>query len=289
MKKFLLVLTLFLLPAHLFAQTTAPASGDMVDWSVQTTWKLDTVPVDIAHSLDQKRVFILGFDNKVHIYTANGVKLGVIPVSKGVTAIDIAPRGERLFLINGEQNSFTAINVSFPVKLDLTGAPFLGKENAPVALTLFSDFQCPYCKNVQPLLEKFLEDNPETLKIAFKHMPLNIHEYAQPAAHAAIAAQNQGKFWQMHDALFAIEKLNLQKITEAAQSINLDMDRFQKDMDSPQTHQRLLNDMRAARKADVTGTPTLFLNGKRVTKRDLPSMQRMLDKEMKIIKADKSK
>jgi predicted DsbA family dithiol-disulfide isomerase len=285
MKKLLLFVTILLIPAQLFAQTTEPASGDMVDWSVLTTWKLDTVPLDLVHSLDQKKVFILGFDHNVHIYNADGLKLGVIPVNKGVTAIDIAPRGERLFLINGEENSFTAINVSFPVKIDISKAPYLGPENAPVTLTVFSDFQCPFCSKVQPELEKLLENNPTNLKITFMHMPLNMHEYAQPAAHAAIAAQNQGKFWQMHDALFAIEELNLQKIDEAAKSIELDMNRFQKDMNSPQTHQRLLEDMRAASKADVTGTPTLFINGRRVMQRDPGSIQTMIDRELKIISA----
>ncbi len=290
MKKLLLILALTIFSANILqAQTSEPASGDMVDWSILATWKLDAVPVDIAHSLDQKKVFILGFDSKVHIYAANGLKLGVIPVSKGVTAIDIAPRGERLFLINGEDNSFTAVSVGFPVKLDISRAPFLGNENAPVTLTEFSDFECPYCSKVKPLLDKLLENNPNTLKIAFMHMPLNNHEYAQPAGHAAIAAQNQGKFWQMHDALFAIEEIDLQKIDAAARSIGLDMDKYQKDMSSPETQQRLLQDMRAAKNADVSGTPTIFINGRRVMQRDLATMQSMIDKEMKIIQSDKAK
>ncbi len=286
MKKLLFILIFFLIPVHLYAETSTPTTGDMVDWSVQTTWKLDTVPVDIAHSLDQKKVFILGFDSKVHVYKSDGFKLGVIPVSKGVVAIDIAPRGERLFLINGEDSSFTSVAVTFPVKLDLSRAPFLGNENAPVTLALFSDFQCPYCSKVQPKLEKLLENNPDNLKIAFMHMPLNMHQHAKPAARAAIAAQYQDKFWQMHDALFAIENINPKKIEEAAKSINLDMDRFKKDLNSPQTQQRLLKDMQVAQKADVSGTPAIFINGRRATQRELPAMQRMIDRELRIIKSE---
>ena len=107
-----------------------------------------------------------------------------------------------------------------------------------------------------------------------------MHNMAETAALAAIAAQNQGKFWQMHDALFAIPKLNKETIDQAAESIGLDMNKYKKDMNSPETKQKLARDLAAARQADVTGTPTLFVNGRRVKNRGPDVIQQMVAQEM---------
>ena len=123
--------------------------------------------------------------------------------------------------------------------------------------------------------------NPETVKLVFKNLPLRMHDQAEPAALAAIAAQNQGKFWQMHDALFGVEKLTKETIEAAAASIGLNMEQFKKDIADPATKQRLLKDMADARKADVSGTPTLFINGQRVKNRSLPAIQATIDHELK--------
>lgn len=107
-----------------------------------------------------------------------------------------------------------------------------------------------------------------------------MHNMAETAALAAIAAQNQGKFWQMHDALFATPKLNKETIDQAAEGIGLDMIKYKKDMNSPETKQKLARDLASARQADVTGTPTLFVNGRRVKKRGPDVIQQMVDQEM---------
>ena len=125
-----------------------------------------------------------------------------------------------------------------------------------------------------------LEKNPESIKIVFKHLPLRMHNMAETAALAAIAAQNQGKFWQMHDALFATPKLNKETIDQAAGSIELDMDKFKKDMNSPETKHKLARDLASARQADVSGTPTLFINGRRVKSRGPDVIQKMVEQEM---------
>jgi hypothetical protein len=111
------------------------------DTSVRASWKLDAKPLDMAHTLDNKKVYILGDDAKVHVYTTDGTRQGSIAVDKGVTGIDIAPRGEMLYLINELDNTFTSLAVSFTATIDVTDAPFLGNENAPVVLAVFSDFQ----------------------------------------------------------------------------------------------------------------------------------------------------
>jgi len=127
-----------------------------------------------------------------------------------------------------------------------------------------------------------LENNPESVKIVFKNLPLtNIHNMAEQAALAGLAAHNQGKFWQMHDALFAMNNnISNEKILAAAKEIGLDMDIFSRDLNSDATKQRLLRDVANARQAEVSGTPTLFINGRRVTDRDPGALQRMINEEL---------
>jgi len=126
-----------------------------------------------------------------------------------------------------------------------------------------------------------LEKNPETLKIAFKNLPLtSIHNMAEPAALAGLAAHNQGKFWQMHDALFAMKDITMEKIIAAAKEIGLDMDTFNADLNSDPTRQRLIKDVMDAREAQVSGTPTLFINGRRVNDRSPEALQQLIDQEL---------
>jgi len=287
MKQGLLICALLVFASSLYAGQQPPTSSRSLDWVVKQQWKLDTKPLDFVHTLDNQKVYVLGADSQVHIFTARGVQLGTIPVDKGVTAIDIAPRGELLYLVNKADQTFTSIAVDFTTTIDITGNPFIGNENAPVTIVIFSDFQCPFCGRIQPLMEQMLEKNPNILKIVFKNFPLvNMHKMAQPAARAAVAAQNQGKFWQMHDALFGLGgKLSLQSINSAAQNLGLDMDKFTKDMNSQKVRQRVQKDIQDANRAGVRGTPTLFINGRHVRNRGLQALQHMIDQEL--AKADK--
>lgn len=124
------------------AFAAAEASGQSkVLLQIEKTWKLPAKPLDIVYSLDGKMVFILTNQNQVLAYTAEGSLLNKIDVEKGVSSIDIAPRGEKLYLINQIDNSFTALSVDFIVSIDTAGSPYLGKENAPVTVAVFTDFE----------------------------------------------------------------------------------------------------------------------------------------------------
>ena len=280
---------ILMLPGQLLAENVQnkTQSNGTVEWTTASSWSLPAKPMDLVHSLDNKKVFILTDDHKVHIYSVQGQLLGAIPVGEGVTAIDIEPRGQALYLVDSKTNTFTTLQVEFIVEINTKNAPFLGKENAPVELVIFTDFECPYCSKTEPLLSQLLENNPDTLKIVFKNMPLSMHKNAEPAARAALAAEQQGKFWQMHDALFAADKLSPEKIDEIAKKIGLDMKKFKEDMKSPAIGQRLARDLLDAREVGVTGTPTLFINGRRVKNRSLKVIQKMIDEE--VAKAKKKK
>ena len=140
MKKAFLFSLFLLLPAQVSAVTPTSADTGSLDWTVKDTWKVAVKPLDFTQSLDQKLVYILGEDQTVYIYSAKGKKLGSIPVDKNTTAIDIAPQGEILYLM-GTDKTYTAIDISFVKKIDVTGSPFLGRKDAIVTMVVFSDFQ----------------------------------------------------------------------------------------------------------------------------------------------------
>lgn len=112
-------------------------------------------------------------------------------------------------------------------------------------------------------------------------MPLGFHKSAIPAALAALAAGEQGKFWEYHDELFAISpKLSQEDLESTATKLGLDLDTFKKDMTSSLIQQKLDKDLKDAKDAGVTGTPTIFVNGIRVKTRSLPAIQKLVDEEI---------
>lgn len=274
--------------AQVQAQATAPTqSENRIDWSIQQSWQIETEPLDFAQSLDNTKVFFLGSDNKVHVYDISGNKIGSIPVGKDIIAIDIAPRGEALYLLNKNKKEYTAIDISVIQNIDISGAPVFGDENAPIAIVVFSDFQCPFCSSVHPLLKQVLKQNKDKVKVVFKHFPLAMNKLATPAALATIAAQNQGKFWEMHDALFAAKgKIELKNIGTIATEIGLDMEQFKKDLTATATSQRLEKDMIDAQLAGISATPTLYINGRKVKNRSMEVIQNMIDRELAKLNID---
>ncbi len=151
-----------------------------------------------------------------------------------------------------------------PVQIPTAGSPSVGPANAPITLVEFSDFQCPYCAAATPELNAVLKANPAQVRFIFKEYPLDTHSQAHLAATAAIAAQLQGKFWPMYDALFAHHtELSRASIFSYAQQVGLDMVRFQTDIDSTVVREAVQRDVQDGDQAGVEGTPTLFINGQR--------------------------
>ncbi len=149
--------------------------------------------------------------------------------------------------------------------IDLRGAAFRGDTSAPVTVVVFSDFQCPFCKRGAARVDELTQKYGRNVRVAFKHYPLPFHEKAPRAAAAAIAAQNQGRFWELHDRLFAQgAALDDDALLGHARAIGLDIERFQRDLDDPATAVRVEADIAEAKKAGVQGTPTFFVNGERL-------------------------
>ncbi len=120
-----------------------PDSGQdkRVEWNVLQKWPTAGKTLDMVHSLDGKFVYLLNDQQTVQVFNSQGQLQGSIPVEEGVTAIDIAPQGELLYLINNKNQTFSSVGVSFIVDVDTTGSPFKGPADAPVTITLFTDFE----------------------------------------------------------------------------------------------------------------------------------------------------
>ncbi|MCY7320350.1 MAG: thioredoxin domain-containing protein [Phormidesmis sp. CAN_BIN36] len=142
-------------------------------------------------------------------------------------------------------------------------SPTTGAKAAKVVLVEFSDFQCPYCSAAHATLKQFMAKHQNDVTLVYKHFPLtSIHSEALPAAKAAWAAGQQGKFWDYHDALFTQQKrLSDAFYQETAKSLGLDMQRFNQDRSSKLAEAAIAQDVQMAEKLGVDGTPFFVMNG----------------------------
>jgi predicted DsbA family dithiol-disulfide isomerase len=144
------------------------------------------------------------------------------------------------------------------------GHPSRGPEHAPVTIVEFSDFECPFCGALFPTIKGLEKSYPETVRVVYRQFPLtNIHPYAMKAAEASLCAHEQGRFWQMHDSLFGFQQdLTVQSLRLRAMELGLDIEAFGSCLDSGRQAARIKQDMAEGSKAGVSGTPTLFINGR---------------------------
>jgi len=143
------------------------------------------------------------------------------------------------------------------------GSPSRGPDGAPVTVVEFADFECPFCQHIAPELDALWQKRQTAVRFVYKFMPLPMHPHGESAARAAIAAQAQGKFWEMHDKLFANGgHLDDADILAYAAAVGLDLDRFRADLQSPATKARLDADRKLGDALKVKGTPTIFINGR---------------------------
>jgi len=174
-----------------------------------------------------------------------------------------------------------------PVPIPTLGSPGIGPANAPITLVEFSDFQCPYCSKAVAQINATLKAYPSDVRLIFKQYPLESHPAALISAAASLAAHQQGKFWPMHDVMFANRpKLSRQSILAWAKDIGLDMKRFTADLDSDAIKKAVLRDQADGDKAGVEGTPTVFLNGQKYNGDLAPeAIKTVIDGELKRLAA----
>ena len=177
-----------------------------------------------------------------------------------------------------------------PVPIPTLGSPVMGPADARITLVEFSDFQCPYCSKAVVQINETLKAYRNDVRLIFKQYPLmELHPAASISAAASLAAHQQGKFWPMHDVMFANRpKLSRQSILTWAKEIGLDMQRFTADLDSDVVKKAVQRDLADGDKAGVEGTPTVFLNGQRYNGSLAPeAFKGVIDSELKRLAAKK--
>ncbi len=143
-------------------------------------------------------------------------------------------------------------------------SPLRGSPMAEVTMFEFSDFQCPHCKMTAPYLKKVVEESNGKVKLVFKQYPLPGHPKARDASRATIAAEKQGKFWEMHDLLFKNQdELQTAKLEDYAKQLGLDVKRFKADMQSKETERKIEADIAEGHAVGVDSTPSIYVNDRR--------------------------
>ncbi len=172
-------------------------------------------------------------------------------------------------------------------KINVDNSPWKGTEDAPVTIVEFTDFQCPYCVRASATVEEVLKAYPTQIKIRFKNNPLSFHKQAPYAARAALAAGEQGKYWEMRKILFKNSRaLNEESIRKFAQEIGLDMEQFEKTVNSQELKDRVQADMKEAKRVKARGTPHFFVNGRRLKgAQPFNKFKAIIDEELAKLKA----
>jgi protein-disulfide isomerase len=269
-----------LLAVSLFLTAVQPALAKVYE-TVDKTYTTAVTPLDLAVSADGNHTFILGPNGKVAIYTKGGEK-DELTVNGDFDRIAASATGDKIWLSSQKTKQVKEVFVDFIKQISIEGSPFLGEEKAPVVITVFSDFQCPHCALMGEVFQKLLEKNPNSIKIVYKFFPLPNHQFAGAAAVAAWAAHQQGKFWQYHDLVFAnFRDLTMDKLTQFAEKLGLNMPQFQQQMNSQEAKDKVIHDLQEGQQSGVTGTPTVFINGRMVRDRSLDAMQKMINEALK--------
>lgn len=167
-----------------------------------------------------------------------------------------------------------------PVKVEIGSSPTKGSDTAKITIIEFSDFQCPFCTRANDTIKEVLEAYPDNIKLVFKNLPLPFHNEAEPAAVAALAAGEQGKYWEMHDKLFENQSaLSAEAYLGFAKDLGLDVEKFKTDLASERLKKQVKDDAALAESLGVRGTPGFFVNGVQVRgARPFPYFKQIIDR-----------
>jgi protein-disulfide isomerase len=180
------------------------------------------------------------------------------------------------------------VNVTFkeppkPKKQVDAKGPSKGPEGAKVTIVEFSDFQCPFCSRAIGTVDQVMEQYAGKVRLVFRQFPLDFHDKAPKAAQAALCANEQGKFWEMHDAMFKNQgKLDPEDLKATALGLGVDATKFNECLDSNRMKKAVDDDTEAGKKVGVNGTPAFFINGTMLSgAQPLEAFKEVIDAELK--------
>lgn len=198
-------------------------------------------------------------------------KSQILPRTKEQVAAQIKSYLEQQGQMKSRQAYFDSLQKKYkvdvkmePVRVEVAAmGPATGPATAPVTIVEFSDFQCPFCSRLTPTLDQVKKKYGDKVRIVFRQFPLPMHPNAQKAAEASLCANDQGKFWQFHDAMFSNQSaLGVDQLKAKAAELGLKADDFNKCLDSGAKVATIEADKKAGSEAGVNGTPAMFINGR---------------------------
>ncbi len=246
--------------------------------------QLDEKPIDTALAADGKNAYILTKKNILIYGLQEGRIVDTIPLEKKYNSISVAPKGNVLLLSRGGmfEKTISKITISHTFDIPIGTSPIIGPPDAQVTLTVFSDFECPYCSKEFPVIENLLKKYPRDLNVVFKHFPLRSHKFASRAAIAALAAEKQGKYVELSREMYKnFRSLNETTMKEYAEKVGLDMNKFEQGLKNSAFKQQIQRDQQLARNVGVRGVPSLYINSRAVKNRSLQGVARMVEQELK--------
>jgi protein-disulfide isomerase len=225
--------------------TSALTPREKKEWGIYVSEFLSpcqNVPVSIAQCVQEKRACAKCLP---------AAKFVLRGVKDGMTRELIEKSYKGRFEASGVKN------------VPIDGSPVRGPEGAPITIVEFADFECPHCGEVAPAIDKVIDAHKNDVRFAFKFYPLPSHPHADIAARAGAAAMKQGKFWEMHHALFTNQRhLEQTDLDSYAKELGIEVSRLHADMQSNETTERIAKDKKLGEDLQIGGTPTIYINGR---------------------------
>ena len=168
---------------------------------------------------------------------------------------------------NSRIETYLKVPPLFRAEVPITGAPSKGPEYAPVTIVKFEDYQCPFCKQVQPIFKELLSRYNGKIRLVHKDLPLDsIHPQSRQAAEAARCADEQGKFWSYHYVLYTnSSNASQENLKSYAKEVGLDVNAFERCLGNGKFRAVVQRDLMDGAQLGVTGTPTFFINGREIS------------------------
>lgn len=203
-----------------------------------------------------------------------------------IAAVTILILGGGIFFLSRGQSNVTAQQSVNAVEINYLVGQKIGSDSAKVKLVEFSDFQCPACLAAEPYVEDLLKSDQDKFQFIYRHFPLMGHKFSRQAVTVAEEAGKEGKFWQMHDLLFKTQSewASLQDPTDyflnLAKEVGVSQDNVKKALAQNSDSVVIERDLAEGRKIGVGGTPTFFLNGKKLELQNFNELKTAVDKAL---------
>jgi protein-disulfide isomerase len=244
--------------------------------------QLADIPKDITLSRDGSTAYIL-VQKSILIYSIPESKVtDNITLTKAYSHLVLSTDESTFYLTAQDTPQVAVIQFAVINTIEAGKSPVIGNVKAPVTVTAFLDYQCPYCAKIYPLLQELLKKYPNDVRLVIKQSPLAMHKFAEKASLAALAAAQQNKYEKVTELFFTnFTTLNDETIRKYVQDAGADMQKFDKDLAGPTVKEIMQQDQQAVQKARVHSVPTIYINGIAPKGRSIEVFSQMVDEQLK--------